>query len=247
MKRGKVRIVLGMILIVIQLLSVLGNYKTGQHITVTFANPAVFIYELIYLVSYFFVGILGMILVASGMFAYNCKKAPDAIDEIKNAGIEQANVEKIVQYCSHCGALNNRETKKCIYCGREYFEGIQAKQFMGIIAVLVLIIAAISAFCVEQYSTIVEQNVLIEELDGLNKDKRSTINELRREMELFRIENWRLENKSEFFDSFSEIVPDDGSKEYHKWGCSKLDTSEKCWIFNTESVPSKYLECQYCH
>lgn len=74
MKKGVVRIVLGSILIILQVMSVVGNTLAGKgsSIQISFDSIALFVYDLIFLVSYFFVGIVGAILLVSGLIA-RCK------------------------------------------------------------------------------------------------------------------------------------------------------------------------------
>lgn len=69
MKKGTIRIVIGIILIVLQLLSLLGNARSGVGIKISFESLAVFIYDLIATVSYCFVGFLGLVLMISGIVA----------------------------------------------------------------------------------------------------------------------------------------------------------------------------------
>ncbi|MBR2869156.1 MAG: hypothetical protein IKB88_08885 [Clostridia bacterium] len=62
MKKGKVRIIIGFILVLLQLLSVLGNAKSGAKISLSFDNPNIFLYDLIWLFSYFLVGISALLI-----------------------------------------------------------------------------------------------------------------------------------------------------------------------------------------
>ncbi len=85
MKKGKVRIIIGFILVLLQLLSVLGNAKSGAKISLSFDNPNIFLYDLIGLFSYFLVGIIGVVLLVSGLIAYN--RRPKEIRDIKKPTI----------------------------------------------------------------------------------------------------------------------------------------------------------------
>ena len=69
MKDGKIRIISGIVLIVAQLISLIGNSNNG--IMVSFANN---IYDCVAFVSYFFYGILGIVLVISGCRAFKVPK-----------------------------------------------------------------------------------------------------------------------------------------------------------------------------
>ena len=67
--KGTKRIVIGAILAVFQLMSLLGNAKSGVEIQLSFDSLAVFMYDLIFAVSYCFVGIVGVVLLISGIIA----------------------------------------------------------------------------------------------------------------------------------------------------------------------------------
>lgn len=71
MKKGVVRIVLGSILIILQVMSVVGNALAGTDtsIQLSFDSISSFMYDIIFLASYFFVGIVGVILLTSGLVA----------------------------------------------------------------------------------------------------------------------------------------------------------------------------------
>lgn len=71
MKKGIVRVIVGLILIILQVMSVVGNALagTGRSIQISFDTLALFVSDLIFLISYFFVGIVGAILIISGLIA----------------------------------------------------------------------------------------------------------------------------------------------------------------------------------
>ena len=54
-------------------------------------------------------------------------------------------------------------------------------------------------------------------------------------------------SKAEFMDNYVVIVPDDGKKMYHKYGCSKLSLSY-FWVYNIEAAKDQgYKPCSYCN
>lgn len=73
MKKGKARIIIGLVLIFLQLLSVLGNAKSGIGISLSFNNFEIFLYDLLFLLGSLWSGILGLILLISGLISYNKK------------------------------------------------------------------------------------------------------------------------------------------------------------------------------
>lgn len=68
MKKGTVRISLGCALIILQALSIMGNAKAGVVFSFSFVNIPSFLYSLMYALGYYFVGLLGIIILSSGLF-----------------------------------------------------------------------------------------------------------------------------------------------------------------------------------
>lgn len=82
MRRGKARIILGAILIVLQLMSFAGSAKAGIGFQISFASPILFLADLIFWVSYCFFGIAGAILLISGVVAYSKGEYDEPIEEV---------------------------------------------------------------------------------------------------------------------------------------------------------------------
>lgn len=70
MKKGIVRIIVGIVLIAINILAIAMDLKYGNKIGLYFDNIQVFFYSLFYLIGYFLNGILGTILLVFGVRAY---------------------------------------------------------------------------------------------------------------------------------------------------------------------------------
>ena len=138
------------------------------------------------------------------------------------------------KYCSRCGSIINSETKVCSGCGKQYFKGIKFTKYSIAMAalVLVLIVSLVVNICV-----VSEINYLAEYGD----EQHEQVEKLEKEAK----EN---KNKLEFFEDRAELVFDDGTDVYHKWGCSKGGQADTFWIFNTEYAEWRgYTECPYCH
>lgn len=71
MKKGIARIVIGIILIVLQLLSLFGS---GGNLQISFASLAAFLSSLVFLLFYFLPGIIGVILLVWEIKAYQKSK-----------------------------------------------------------------------------------------------------------------------------------------------------------------------------
>ena len=131
------------------------------------------------------------------------------------------------KYCSRCGSAIDSKTKKCSGCGKQYFRGLRFTKFSVTVIIMALVIAALSTLCVLQWKTIENLETNVSDLEEEKRDNRAKLN---------------------FFDNYVEIVPNDGTRKYHKWGCSKLDTSNGFWIFNTvAAAEDDYKKCPYCH
>ena len=145
------------------------------------------------------------------------------------------------KYCSRCGSVVDNKTKTCTGCGKQYFRGFRFTKFSITVIALALIIATVSTLCVLQYVNTQELKDEINDLERQVSTKQSTINRLENE----KWDNWA---KLNFFDSYAEIVGDDGTEVYHKWGCSKLDTSDGFWILNSDAAKGRgYTKCSHCH
>lgn len=152
----------------------------------------------------------------------------------KPAPVQKTEKTVKMKYCSRCGSAIDNKTKICTGCGKQYFKGIKLTKYSIAMAslVLVLTVSLIVNIC-----AISEINFLSEYGDEQHKKAEKLENEIK--------EN---ENMVDFFESRAEIVFDDGTDRYHKWGCSKGGQADTFWIFNTEYAEWRgYTECPYCH
>ena len=137
------------------------------------------------------------------------------------------------KYCSRCGSPVDNDTKICTGCGKQYFRGLKFNKFSITILIISLLLITSIVMNVWQYN----------EIDSLSNQKENLENRIS-ELEDQSVKDF---NKLYFFERFAEIVANDGTNKYHKWGCSQLDTSNGFWIFNTDAAKEDYYECQYCH
>ena len=170
------------------------------------------------------------------------------------------------KYCSRCGSVIDNKTKTCTGCGKQYFRGFKFTKFSVAVIILVLVIAILSTVCVLQFlntqridrANQAEMDKLESKISSLEqqvknkestiKAKDSTIKRLEGEIEDLEDEKWDNWAKLSFYDRSVVIIPDDGSKTYHKYGCSKLDTSNGYWILNEEATDYYgYKKCTKCN
>ncbi len=69
-RKGKIRIGIGSVLTCLQILSAIGNAKSGFVYSISFDTPALFLYDLVFYISSHIFGIVGIILLASGLISY---------------------------------------------------------------------------------------------------------------------------------------------------------------------------------
>lgn len=151
------------------------------------------------------------------------------------------------RFCSRCGSMIDSETKVCTGCGRQYFRGIRFHKYTATIIVLALSIIAVSIFCIMQHAETQELQGTISVLNREIKDRDLLIKQLANQIEHGDVEENSDWKKIQFFDRYAEIVSNDGTNIYHKYGCSVLDTSKGFWIINTGEAQKDYRECPYCH
>lgn len=155
--------------------------------------------------------------------------------------------KKKVKYCSHCSSLIDNHPKQCTGCGKQYFKGIRFNKFFCIVLAFSLALIAAIGFIAYQYTEI---NSLEERTSSLNSQistLKTQKSNLEKKVDTLEDEKWDNFLELNFYRNYAEIVPDDGTKTYHKYGCSKLDTSEGFWIYNSEAADGRYTKCKVCH
>jgi hypothetical protein len=160
-------------------------------------------------------------------------------------------------FCKKCGSAIDPNTKKCSGCGKQYFN---AKKTIPIVLLSVLLVASIG-FNVLQYlqsreaiETVATQTTQIEKLEKEVASQKSTIskqktkiNNLEKEVDELEDRNFDLFCDLYFYEEYAAIVPDDGRKRYHIYGCEDCDTSS-FWIYNIEAAEQYgYYPCPKCY
>lgn len=151
------------------------------------------------------------------------------------------------KYCSRCGSEIDNQTKICPGCGKKYFRGIKINRFSITVTVFILIILTSITLNIIQYNEIDYLSGRETYLQNKVENLEDEVLDLEDEVSDLKDEKWDNWVKLRFFDNYAEIVGDDGTDVYHKYGCSRLDTSDGFWIYNTEAVKNQYSKCPYCH
>lgn len=152
-----------------------------------------------------------------------------------------------------CGGLIGPEAKRCFPCGKQFF-----KFSLKTISITVLILALIALAGLNVYQYISNNSIIAgleqqletvkQEIESKNatiikqqstiSTQRNEINELNSSLKSVRELLWDSLDKSIFMDDYVVIVADDGTKQYHKYGCEDLDLSY-FWVYNEQAAISK--------
>lgn len=153
-----------------------------------------------------------------------------------------------IKYCSKCGSVIDTETKVCTGCGKKYFMGIKLNKFSIPVFVLSILLSASIVMNFIQYNEINNLSIQEDDLRMKVSGYISQVTNLENEVSNLKDEKRENSSKLRFFDNYAAIVGDDGTKKYHKYDCSSLDTSDGFWIFNIEAAEQKgYYACPRCH
>ena len=151
------------------------------------------------------------------------------------------------KYCSRCGAAIDRQTKVCTGCGKKYFK-IRLNKFSVAIIILSAVIVTLALLNIFQYLGTQDLKKEIGILETQISSKEDSLEYLRKTNADLREQNQENSSELRFFRNHAEIVGDDGTDVYHKYGCTWLDTSDGLWIFNSENAKYQgYKKCPYCH
>jgi len=143
------------------------------------------------------------------------------------------------KFCSRCGSVVDRETKICSGCGKKYFKGIKFTKFSITVIILSVVLLTSVIINFAQYSEIDYLNGRVNYWSNETEKLKDEVSDL--EWEKMK-QGWSLD----FYEEHVVIVPDDGTRKYHKYGCDDLDTSS-FWAFNTEAAIQKgYRACSKC-
>ena len=147
-----------------------------------------------------------------------------------------------LRFCTMCGGQIDHSTKRCLYCGKQYFSFkrmVTSKRF--IIAVFSILLISSVVFSVILSGQIRNYRAEIQE----QRDEIDYLERINGEEYVANVKN--LESKLKFYEKYIVVVSDDGTKQYHTYGCSKFDGSS-FWAFNINAAVDKgYSPCSYCN
>ena len=149
--------------------------------------------------------------------------------------------------CPHCDQEIPNKSEFCIFCGEKI---IQKKRPKAIIILSILLAVSLAIAGGELIYILVKGQQTLELIDGYKQTvsaKTTQITNLKKQVDDLEYDLRNLQYKTNFLDNNIAIVPDDGTRLYHKYGCEKLNLSY-FWAYNTEAAIDKgYRPCPYCH
>lgn len=97
------------------------------------------------------------------------------------------------------------------------------------------------------YRQVESLKVALENKNNQVKEKDEKILDLETEIALSGYKNSIVKEKADFMDYAVVIAADDGTKTYHKYGCSYLDLDLGYWVYHSEGADyDGYRPCRFC-
>ena len=160
-------------------------------------------------------------------------------------------------YCTVCGQIIDSSTKKCTGCGKQYFN---AKKIVPIVFLSLLLAVSVSLNVIQYLQgkktleTVATQTTKIEKLEkdvatqkGTISAQKSKISDLKKEVDELDSRCFDLFSDLYFYKEYAAIVPNDGTKKYHIYGCEDCDVSY-FWIYNVDAAEQNgYYPCPKCY
>jgi len=160
-------------------------------------------------------------------------------------------------YCKRCGAPIEHDTKKCSGCGKQYF---RVKVIIpALLAVLVVGLVGLNIF---QYIIYQDKVEVVEQLKDSLTEKEQTISDqaetiskqetkisdLRDEAADLRGKNSVANYGLNFYKNYAAIIPANGTKRYHNFGCVDTISLGYFRIYDTAAANDMgYRPCPKCH
>lgn len=272
MRKGIIRIITGLILIGLQVLSIIGNSSVGM----TFPLPvstAQLMFDLGFYISYYFVGILGLILFVSGLIAFFDINTFRKENRYKDGKFQQptdavsARIKAKAKnrFCKHCGSPIDPATKKCNSCGKQYIRMTVLKKrgiIPKVVAVLSILILGLCVYRNVQYqkqitqmtTQIAEQNEVLKSLQSELESAKSDVSEIQDKYRAKFSEAYNLSQENDemkrIYDYCEKNMVFVISKTYlyHKPHCFMIQGSEASFEGFTVSVAQQrgYTPCWLC-
>lgn len=239
------------------------------------ASGAQLFHDLLFLSTFHWMGVLGLVPLIWGLVAFFRRKvaapkpAPSKFtEEAAPAPVQPSAAPKPkAGFCKLCGGPIDPVTRKCTGCGKQYFRlptFTDKHCFIAATAVACIVVAFLLVMLISQRSTyeaqVAELTARVSELEDELAAKDRTIQGLERgdanlrkeisskksAIEKLQEENSDMRAEIRFYDNHVVFIGDDGTRKYHNYDCPYLDLSY-FWAYNTEAAVDRgYKPCSHC-
>lgn len=239
------------------------------------ASGAQLLYDLLFLSTFHWMGVLGLASLIWGLVAF-CRRKTAAPRPTPQKFTEEAAPAPVKpsaapgpkpRFCKLCGGSIDPVTRKCTGCGKQYFRPpvlTDKHYFIAATGVACIVVAFLLVMLISQRSTyeaqVAELTTRVSDLETrlseaednasyhsrVSETRLSQIGDLRKKIEELEDRNSDLILEIIFYDQHVVFVGDDGTRKYHKYDCPYLDLSY-FWAYNTEAAVDRgYKPCSHC-
>lgn len=232
------------------------------------ASGGQLLYDLIFLSTWHWMGVLGIVSLIWGLVAFCRRKAaaprptPSKFTEEAAPAPAQPSAapRPKANFCKLCGDPIDPVTRKCTGCKKQYFRPpVFADKHYFIAAtavacvVVVLLLFALASQRSSHEAEIAKLNTRISELEDeaallerANESYSNTVSNLRKNNTEMEDRISTLESEIRFYDNHVVFIGDDGTRKYHNYDCPYLDLTY-FWAYNTEAAVDRgYKPCSHC-
>lgn len=151
--------------------------------------------------------------------------------------------------CKLCGGNIDKKTKKCESCGKQYFK---LKPAVLVAVILAVLLVATNGYFIyqirEKDNKIRVKDNKISEYKTKAQNTQKKLITVQNRLNSIIEQNNDMADQLNFYDYHAAIVPNDGTRMYHKYSCTVYNKSNGFWIYNTEAAQGHgYYPCPYCH
>lgn len=254
MKKGILRIILGLVLIALQIMSIIGNSISD---TISYQMPSStgqLLYDLISQLSYYSVGIIGLAILLSGICAFF---DIHLFSKMKH--------DETTEHCpsTHFTTTTSPDRHKA---SSNLNLVLPIRKSTIILTAVIIALSVISSVMLyqnnkykgelqhlyEQVSLLEEEKALAEEIattrKRVNAELQRNISNANKTITKLQEENVELSKENLFFNQNIVFVPNDNTRIFHKYSCPKRTAKSMSFLaYNKEAAKSKgYKPCEEC-
>lgn len=156
------------------------------------------------------------------------------------------------RYCKICGAQIDSESKTCTGCGKHYFRNPlkRINKKIALLIAAVLLFVSLAGLNIYQYARFEKEYVNFEtELAAREQkitEQEQQIADLNETIHTDKIRILQLHEANQFMENYVAIVPDNGTGEFHKFGCEDLNLAFSKLYYIEDAIEYGYIPCIKC-